>query len=87
MLGYRDAGYHFEFTHCAAHAIAPTPTAEDLVVLYFPNDAEWEERCAEMRAAGFREVQSFNPYWDRDGRTFEDPDGYRTVLQRAAWPA
>jgi hypothetical protein len=38
-----------------------------------------------MLAAGFREVASFNPYWDARGRTFEDPDGYRTVLQNAAW--
>jgi len=36
-------------------------------------------------AAGFVEVKSFNPYWDKLGRTFEDHDGYRVVLQRAAW--
>jgi hypothetical protein len=30
-------------------------------------------------------VAAFNPYWDRDGVTFEDPDGYRIVLQNAAW--
>jgi hypothetical protein len=30
-------------------------------------------------------VQSFNPYWDQHGKTFEDPDGYRVVLQNAAW--
>ena len=23
-----------------------------------------------------------DPYWDRCGRTFEDPDGYRVVIQR-----
>jgi hypothetical protein len=37
-----------------------------------------------MLAAGFRAVASFNPYWERRGRTFEDP-GYRTVRQNAAW--
>jgi YycE-like protein len=30
-------------------------------------------------------VKSFNPYWDGNGCTFEDPDGYRVVLQNAAW--
>ncbi|WP_416171653.1 hypothetical protein [Haematobacter missouriensis] len=35
---------------------------------------------------GHEPVPSFNPYWDRGGRTFEDPDGYRVVLQNAAWP-
>jgi len=38
-----------------------------------------------MLAAGFRQVASFNPYWDRCGRTFEDFDGYRVVLQNAEW--
>ena len=38
-----------------------------------------------MLAAGFRAVASFNPYWERRGRTLEDPDGYRIVLQNAAW--
>jgi len=38
-----------------------------------------------MLAAGFREVQSFNPYWAQRGRTFEDRDGYRLVIKRAGW--
>jgi hypothetical protein len=36
-----------------------------------------------MTEAGFRQVASFNPYWDRRGRTYEDHDGYRVVLQNA----
>jgi len=31
-------------------------------------------------------VASFNPYWERAGRTFEDPDGYRVVFQNSSWP-
>ncbi len=38
-----------------------------------------------MIHAGFAEVVPFNPYWRRAGRSFEDPDGYRIVLQNAAW--
>ena len=87
MLGLPGAGYHFEFTSCPAHPVAPTPTAEDLVVLYLPDGAAWEQRCAAMLAAGFRAVPSLNPYWDQRGRTFEDGDGYRVVLQNAGWPA
>ncbi|WP_371418616.1 hypothetical protein [Acidisoma sp. S159] len=30
---------------------------------------------------GFPAVASFNPYWDQLGRTYEDPDGYRVVIQ------
>ncbi len=46
---------------------------------------EWQRLCNNMLAAGFAEVSSFNPYWQRRGRTFADPDGYRVVLQQAAW--
>ena len=37
-------------------------------------------------AFGAKATPSLNPYWDVSGRTFEDPDGYRIVLQNAAWP-
>lgn len=85
MLGHPEAGHHFEFTVCRGHPVRPSPTPEDLVVFYLPGRAEWEAACARMVAAGFREVESFNPYWNAKGRIFEDPDGYRTVLQNAAW--
>ena len=83
MLGIAGSSYHFEFTRCRTHPVAPAPTPEDLVVFYIPAEAEWKARCSSMLAAGFKQVASFNPYWDIRGRTFEDPDGYRVVLQRA----
>jgi hypothetical protein len=58
---------------------------EDLLVFYVPSAAEWRAGCASMLAAGFRHVPAFNPYWDERGRTFEDPDGYRVVLENAEW--
>ena len=85
MLGASGAAYHFEFTHCRSHPVAPRPTPEDLAVFYIPEPAAWQQACAAMSAAGFATVASFNPYWDVRGRTFEDPDGYRIVLQNAAW--
>src|SRR5512146_1830960 len=85
MLGIAGSGYHFEFTYCRTHPVVPAPTPEDLVVLYIPVEAAWEARCASMLAAGFNQVASFNPYWDIRGRTYEDPDGYRVVLQQAEW--
>ncbi|WP_418132309.1 hypothetical protein [Variovorax sp. 278MFTsu5.1] len=50
-----------------------------------PDPTEWQ-RSSEA-TAGFTEVSSFNPYWQRRGRTFADLDGYRVVLQQAAWGA
>lgn len=85
MLGERGAAYHFEFTLCPGHPIKPAPTPEDLVVLYLPDKEEWRAMCERAQAAGFKSVESFNPYWDRLGRTYEDSDGYRIVLQHAEW--
>ncbi len=86
MLGWPSSDHHFEFTHCRAHPVAPAPTPEDLIVCYLPDRTEWEAACARMVAAGFVVVASLNPYWDARGKTFVDPDGYRSVLQNASWP-
>ncbi len=85
MLGIAEAHYHFEFTTNRTHPVLPSPTVEDLVVFYLPSHVEWEMQCASMLAAGFSAVASFNPYWELRGRTFEDHDGYRIVLQNADW--
>ncbi|MBN3833887.1 VOC family protein [Burkholderia sp. Ac-20344] len=83
---YRDGlDYHFEFTHCPDHPIAPSPTPEDLIVFYLPDRPEWEAACARATAHGFMPVTSFNPYWEISGQTFEDADGYRIVLQNGTW--
>jgi catechol 2,3-dioxygenase-like lactoylglutathione lyase family enzyme len=85
MLAFPGSGYHFEFTTCRTHPVMPSPTPDDLAVFYVPGEVEWSAACARMLEAGFRPVSAFNPYWDARGRTFEDPDGYRVVLQQAAW--
>ena len=85
MLGHERAPYHFEFTRARGHAAGRAPTLDNLLVFYFPHDQDWKAAVQRMRSAGFAPVPAFNPYWDRDGLTFEDPDGYRVVLQKAAW--
>jgi len=86
MLGMPGADYHLEFTHCRRLDITPGPTAEDLLVFYVPEAGDWHSACERMQSAGFTLVAPFNPYWDVLGLTFEDPDGYRVVLQRESWP-
>jgi catechol 2,3-dioxygenase-like lactoylglutathione lyase family enzyme len=85
MLGREGAPYHFEFTRVRRHVAGRAPTSDNLLIFYLPNTDEWKAAVQRMRAAGFDPVPAFNPYWDRQGVTFEDPDGYRIVLQQAAW--
>jgi catechol 2,3-dioxygenase-like lactoylglutathione lyase family enzyme len=87
MLGHAGAGYHLEFTRTAGDAAGKAPTPDNLLVFYLPDAGAWAEAVERMEAAGYAPVPAFNPYWDRRGKTFEDPDGYRVVLQNAGWPA
>lgn len=85
MMGREDLGWHLEFTLCQYHPVQPLHTEEDLLVLYYPDETEWRQACERMAAAGFKLTTSFNPYWDVNGRTFVDADGYRVVVQNKAW--
>ena len=85
MLGHAGYDYHLEVTHRRGHASGAAPTGEDLLVFYLPDRERWEQAVDRLRARGHDPVAAVNPYWDRGGRTFADPDGYRVVLQNAAW--
>lgn len=41
MLGAPEAGWHLEFTHCRHHPVTPSAGDEDLLVLYYPQQAAW----------------------------------------------
>jgi hypothetical protein len=85
ILGHPEQPYHVEFTSQRGHRVGPAPTRDHLLFYYIPDPDEWTESCARMLASGFVSVVSYNPYWDVRGRTFEDLDGYRVVLQNTAW--
>jgi hypothetical protein len=85
ILGHPHSPYHLEFTTQRGHQVGKAPTQDHLLVFYLPDQDEWEASCTRMIAAGFQRVPSYNPYWEVQGQTFEDLDGYRVVLQNAAW--
>ncbi|MFC9242838.1 hypothetical protein ACFT7S_01980 [Streptomyces sp. NPDC057136] len=64
--------------------LEPTPTVDDLFVIYLgePVDQSLIDR---LQAAGGTRVQAHNPYWDTHGVTIADPDGYRLVLCSRTW--
>ena len=86
MLGHEHHAYHLEFTHHHGTRVGRAPTQDHLLVFYIPDSHAWKSACSQMTRAGFITVTAYNPYWDQLGRTFEDLDGYRVVLQNAGWP-
>jgi catechol 2,3-dioxygenase-like lactoylglutathione lyase family enzyme len=85
ILGHPGQPYHLEFTHCAHESAGRAPSRDHLLAFYLPEREAWAAAVERMRTAGFEPVASFNPWWDRSGLTFEDPDGYRVVLWNGGW--
>jgi catechol 2,3-dioxygenase-like lactoylglutathione lyase family enzyme len=86
MLGHGEAAYHLEFTRKRGHIAGSAPTEDNLLVFYIPDEAQWQKVVQRLEGRGYKAVKAFNPYWDKQGKTFEDPDEYRVVLQNARWP-
>ncbi len=87
ILGHPGHPYHLEFTHHRGTVVGGAPTRDNLLVFYVPHPETWALCCSTMTEAGFKEVVSYNEYWDRLGKTFEDVDGYRVVIQNDTWNA
>jgi catechol 2,3-dioxygenase-like lactoylglutathione lyase family enzyme len=88
--GFQDhAGYDGVFfrlpgggeLELTAGPVQPAPSTEDdLLVLYVDTYREVESTGVRLTAAGVATVASPNPYWNRTGQTYLDPDGYRLVV-------
>ena len=85
MVGFPNAPYHFEFTQQQEHLVGRAPTPENLIVFYIPERQEWQLTIDRIQSLGYKPIESHNPYWDEHGITFEDPDGYRIVMENTAW--
>nr|WSX51344.1 VOC family protein [Streptomyces sp. NBC_00974] len=84
MVGPRDGGWHFELTHDPENPVVPSPTVDDLFVVYL-GEAPDEALVARLVEHGGTRTASHNPYWDEYGVTVADPDGYRLVLCSRTW--
>ncbi|MDF1731135.1 MAG: VOC family protein [Minwuia sp.] len=84
IVGTPGADHHLAFTRKHGYSAGRAATPENLLVFYLEDRAVWEEAVTQMRTHGFDPVEPHNPYWRANGATFEDPDGYRVVLQNSA---
>lgn len=87
MLGWPGAAWHLELVLADRNgggSDLPTPTEEDLLVIYMDGsiDPAVVERLIE---AGGERVKHPNVYWEKWGVTIRDPDGYLLVLCQRGW--
>jgi catechol 2,3-dioxygenase-like lactoylglutathione lyase family enzyme len=80
MLGLPGCDYHLEFTQHDEGSPCPAPTRDNLLVFYMPDRTAIDRLAERLGAMGYSPVPPENPYWEKQGVTFEDPDGWRVVL-------
>ncbi len=80
IYGFPDARFHLEFTQEERGRPLPDSNTESLLVLYFQNQLHYDAMLKSLDSLDAQRVPSQNPYWDRNGVTFLDPDGRRVVI-------
>ncbi|MNZ67492.1 Glyoxalase-like domain protein [compost metagenome] len=83
MLGLPSAAYHLEFTQHKDAVPVPPPSEDNLLVFYLPDLAQRDRIVSRLRDMGYQAVMPENPYWQEQGITVCDPDGWRIVLHHS----
>lgn len=80
FVGLTGGDWHLEFTSHSSGSPRPTPTDEDLLVLYL-SSGELAAAAARLADAGSFPLTHANPYWAAAGAiVFRDPDRYLLIL-------
>lgn len=79
FLGLPNTSWHLEFTESDAKTQS-IPDEDDLLVFYLENKEELENKIKKAREMGLSPKESKNPYWQKNGIEYTDPDGYGVVL-------
>ncbi len=85
MVGLPGQSYHLEFTFEHGSEAEVPPSSEHMLVFYHPDEDEWLRASERMLKARFEEIPAHNPYWNQEGRTFKDLDGYLVVICHQEW--
>ena len=85
ILGGLGSDIHLEFTihegGFPGNAILP-PSSDHLIVFYIITESVYHNLISRLEGCGYFPVAAGNPHWDKDGITFQDPDGWRVVLMK-----
>lgn len=79
FLGLPHADWHLEFTVSHQPPIHQ-PDDDDLFGFYLPTAIEYKLLNEKFSANNVMKAEAKNPYWEANGATYIDPDGYRIVL-------
>ncbi len=61
------------------------PDEDDVLVFYTFYEKSYSELISKLHGTNSEVVKAKNPYWDSNGRTYLDPDGFRVVICHRDW--
>jgi len=81
FIGKPNSDWHLEFT-VSDEMPKHQADEDDLLVFYPENEDEFEEIIAKFKSNNIQSITSKNPYWNANGVTYNDPDGFRIVIAK-----
>jgi catechol 2,3-dioxygenase-like lactoylglutathione lyase family enzyme len=79
FIGKSGLDWHFEFTQSQTKA-NHTFDEDDVIVLYPKTILEYNELIKKLLQYNISSIHAINPFWNENGKMFQDPDGYRIVV-------
>ncbi|MET0945649.1 MAG: VOC family protein [Flavobacterium sp.] len=79
FIGKSGLDWHFEFTQSDSKA-KHTFDEEDVIVLYPKTILDYNELEINLVRNNISIITAINPFWNENGKMFQDPDGYRIVI-------
>ena len=79
FLGVQGLDWHLEFTS-SNDAPAHQPDEDDLLVFYADSQDHYNKLLQRFSDNNIPSVTAKNPYWNVNGTTYLDPDGFRIVI-------
>lgn len=79
FMGLKGAGWHLEFT-TSAQAPEHQPDEDDLLVFYQQTHEEYNALRQKLVLNNINPIPAKNPYWNENGTSYTDPDGYNIII-------
>lgn len=79
FLGRRNLNWHLEFT-TTGESVDYQFDEDDLLVFYPESKEDYNEIIVRIEKNNIIKTVAKNPYWQENGITIKDPDGYRIVI-------
>lgn len=79
FIGKSELDWHFEFTQSETKAYHIFDE-DDIIVIYPKTILEYNMLTNRLVDNDILIITSKNPYWNKNGKMFLDPDGFRIVI-------